>query len=221
MHWGLQTLAKLVPACGPSGKGGQAKGIFFLISLCGDRLTSTVSSPKWAAWKRFWEKWGVMPAFSAVMLSCRRFWLFQVLWLHPLLPPHGSGVCRAGAHQVALATRSLLQAGRMNSKPQNDGMFHFFYEQALISSLLKCPFQSKGQAEAWSEVSQGNDMLLVGLDTPFTVGASHSYFVFWRWLVYWLLGVPFENAAGLCELLEWQQLFWLKCFDGRGWHRQK
>lgn len=25
MHWGLQTLAKLVPACGPSGKGGQAR----------------------------------------------------------------------------------------------------------------------------------------------------------------------------------------------------
>lgn len=25
MHWGLQTLAKLVPARGPSGKGGQAR----------------------------------------------------------------------------------------------------------------------------------------------------------------------------------------------------
>lgn len=33
MHWGLQTLTELVPACGPSGKGGQAEGIFALAQI--------------------------------------------------------------------------------------------------------------------------------------------------------------------------------------------
>lgn len=92
MHWGLQTLAKLVPACGPSGRGGQAKGIFFLISLCGNRLASTVSSPKWAAWKRFWEKWG-----GYACLLCSRAFLQEILTVPgPLAAPSSSSPWERG-----------------------------------------------------------------------------------------------------------------------------
>lgn len=111
MHWGLQTLVKLVPACGPREKGGQAKGILFLMPVqrqinfhCQHLQTRPCSLEK------LLKK--VLGVYACLL--CSHALLQKILAVpgSPLVALSSSFPCtwarRAGTHQMA------LQAGRIN-----------------------------------------------------------------------------------------------------------
>lgn len=118
MHWGLQTLAKLVPAHRPSGKGGQAgvksnqplqRQINFhcqqpQVMLCGlEKFLNKACACVGGC---------LIPACSCPLCNqapLQRSWAVA----SPLTAPSPSfpwqWACRAGAHHVALARQNALQ----------------------------------------------------------------------------------------------------------------